>query len=69
MRIGSPIAFEQEADPLSFDDSADGIWRESDLEISSMENGTACGDDIHHSLLVDANLILPVSGRVGSNAV
>jgi hypothetical protein len=34
-----------------------------------MENGTACGDDIQHSSLVDTNLILPVSGRVGSNAV
>jgi hypothetical protein len=33
MRIGSPIAIEQEADPLSFDDSADGIWRESDLDL------------------------------------
>ena len=27
-----------------------------------MENGTACGDDSHHSSLVDTNLILPESG-------
>jgi hypothetical protein len=66
--IGSPIAFEEEADPLSLDDSTDGILRESDLEITSMENGIACGDDINHSSLVDTNLILPVSG-LGSNVV
>jgi hypothetical protein len=66
--IGSPIAFEEGADPLSLHDSVDKIPRESDLEITSMENGIACGDDIHHSSLVDTNLILPASG-LGSNVV
>src|SRR5260370_4822951 len=53
---GSSIALEEEAAPLSLEDSVDEILTECDLEITSLENGIACGDDIHHSSLVDTSL-------------